>query len=127
MLSEYLKMAGCEIIHSLSSKEGMEAIKDLKPSYFDIIFTDITMETHVSGILLVPKIRWSGYKNCLVIYSTGFNYPIVLLISKIFFKILGADGLLPKDSLKAGDPKLSIISKDAALQFIKSALTDSIK
>jgi len=125
MLSNYLKTAGCEIIHSLSSREGIKALENYGSSYFDIIFTDITMETHVSGILLTPRIRRKGFKNCLVIYSTGFNYPLVLLISKIFFKLLGADGLLPKDSLKEEKPKVTAISRDKRLDFIKSALDNN--
>ena len=127
MLQERFEKNEYTIEHALSSKAGIDLLKQHKQDYFDIIVTDITMETHVSGILIVGKIRKMGFKGCIVIYSTGFNYPIVLKLSWLLFKILGADGLIPKNSLIEGQPFLSRISRDHHLESIDKLLNKIVK
>ena len=80
------------------------------------------METQVSGILLVRKIRKMGFTGCIIIYSTGFNFPIVLMLSRIFFWIMGADGLIPKNSLIDDKPFLTMISHHKYLAIINESL-----
>ena len=122
MIRDRLEKSGCAVEHALSSRSGFDLLSGQQPNHFDIIITDITMETHVSGILLVRKIRKMGFTGCLVIYSTGFNYPIVLLLSRIFFRIMGADGLIPKNSLIDGEPFLTRISRHKHLAIIDESL-----
>ncbi len=119
-----LERLGIEVEHMLSSKTGIEHLQKDDPNRYGIILTDITMETQVSGIFLTRKIRRLGFKGCLVIYSTGFNFPAVLGLSTMFFKILGADALIPKDGLINGKPKLKTISTNQKLDFIRKALIE---
>ena len=122
LLRDRLEKAGCTVEHVLSSRKAIEHLNGDDPNHYQIIITDITMETQVSGILLTRKIRKMGFKGCLVIYSTGFNFRIVLWLSILFFKLFGADGLIPKDGLIDGKPKLTSISRNPLLQKIAASL-----
>jgi len=124
LMREKIGRSGCRIEHMLSSQAGIEHLKNGKVNCYEIIITDITMETQVSGILLTRRIRRMGFKGCLIVYSTGFNSPFVLWISRLFFKLLGADGLIPKDGLLNGRPKLQPISHHPLLKIINSALNE---
>jgi len=124
LIREKIEKAGCQVEHVLSSQAGKEHLQDGGANRYEIIITDITMETHVSGILLAGKIRRMGFKGCLIIYSTGFNYPIVLWMSKLFFRLLGADGLIPKDGLLSSRPELTPITRHPLLKIIAQALKE---
>ena len=122
LLKERLEKAGCSVEHILSSRQAYELFSGENPNSYQIIITDITMETQVSGIFLTGRIRRMGFKGCLVIYSTGFNFKVVLWLSVLFFKLFRADGLIPKDGLIAGKPKLTQISKNPLLCTVAAAL-----
>ena len=122
LLQQKLDKADCTIEHKLSSAEGISFLTSDDPNRFRIIITDITMETQVSGILLSRRIRRSGFMGCLVIYSTGFNFRIVLWLSKFLFRLLGADGLIAKNGFLDGEPKIIKISDNDDLSIIESAL-----
>lgn len=122
LLRERLEKTGCTVEHILSSRQAYEHFSGASPNSYQIIITDITMETQVSGILLTRRIRNMGFKGCMVIYSTGFNFKIVLWLSVLFFKLFRADGLIPKDGLIAGKPELTRISRNPLLGTIASAL-----
>ena len=122
LLQQKLEDTDCTIEHKLSSAAGIGFLTSGDPNRFRIIITDITMETQVSGILLTRRIRRCGFRGCLVIYSTGFNFRIVLWLSKFFFRLLGADGLMAKDGFLDGTPILTKISDNTDLALIESAL-----
>lgn len=118
-----LEEQGCEVEHILSSKASLEHLANIDANHYQLIITDITMETQVSGIQLTYRIRHKiNFRGCLVIYSTGFNHPFVLWMSKLFFRFLGADGLIPKNGLLKGRPKLAAISKNPLLKMVSQAL-----
>lgn len=122
MLRERLEKQGCVVRHELSSQEGFAHLKELHPEHYDMIITDITMETQVSGIYLTWLIRRLGFKGCLIIYSTGFDTPIGLGISRAFFTLFRVNGLIPKNGLKAGSPKLTIIKPHPLMEMVEKAL-----
>ncbi|NQS98279.1 MAG: response regulator [candidate division Zixibacteria bacterium] len=124
MLQERLEQRGCKVEKVLSARDSIKHFSLVEPNHYQIIFTDITMETQVSGIYLTYRIRRRlGFKGCLIIYSTGFNFPIVLWISRLFFRALGADGLIPKRGLIDGRPRLAAISKHPFLKFVGNVLS----
>lgn len=122
MLRERLERTGFAMEHKLSSQDGREHLMEGDANRYGAIITDITMETQVSGILLTYRIRKMGYKGCLIIYSTGFNTAVGMWASAALFKILGADGLIAKDRLKAGVPKMVRLSKHEMLEEVDKAL-----
>jgi len=123
LLKERLEKCGFVFEHKLNSQTGKQHLLEGDSNRYQVIFTDITMESQVSGILLTHKIRRMGFKGCLVVYSTGFNTKIGLWASAALFKILGADGLIAKNGLKAGNPKMLKLSPNASLQKIEDALS----
>ncbi len=123
MLRSRLEDCGCRVKHVLSSRAGIEHLKIKNPNEYQLIITDITMETQLSGIFLVRRIRRMGFRGGLVIYSTGFNTAFMHLISRPFFRALGADGLISKNSLKNGSPVLKLLSGHPALETLKTALS----
>lgn len=123
MLAEKLERKGCMVEYSQSSEEGKLRLNEVPFGHYDLVFTDITMESQVSGIFLTPKIRRMGFKGCLIVYSTGFNFPFVLALSRALFRILGADGLIPKAGLINGRPTLSSISGNPLLKYVEEALS----
>ena len=124
MLQERLEQQGCKVEKVLSAQDSIKHLSIVEPDHYQIIFTDITMETQVSGIGLTYRIRRRlGFKGCLIIYSTGFNFPAVLWISKLLFRAIGADGLIPKNGLIDGKPRLTAISKNPLLRLVETALS----
>jgi CheY-like chemotaxis protein len=127
MLCAKLELCGCEVEHASASKIGLEMLRQKSPGYYHLIISDITMESQISGILLAPKIRALGFKGCLIIYSTGFNFHLVLMLSRLLFKILGADGLIAKNGLSADRPELIKLSGHPLLNLIHHAWSIPIK
>lgn len=71
---------------------------------FDIIITDITMETQTSGLFLARKIYKSGFKGKIIIATTGFDVFGVMFISKYILPIFaGVSYMIPKVPLKKGE------------------------
>ena len=126
MLRDYFEAAGGTVEHVLSSEAGREYLRKNNPGDLDIIVTDITMETQISGILLVRRMRRLGFRGCLLIYSTGFNFTSVLHLSRLFFGLMGADGLLSKASLAGGKPELWAISRCPMLEWARGALQRTV-
>jgi CheY-like chemotaxis protein len=122
ILRERLEKQGFVVCHELSSQAGFAHLKELHPEHYDIIITDITMETQVSGIYLTWLIRRLGFKGCLIIYSTGFNTPVGLWASKLFFQAFRVNGLIPKNGLKAGFPKMTVVKPHRLLETVEKAL-----
>jgi CheY-like chemotaxis protein len=121
MLKDHLEKQGCLVEHILSYQEGLKHLRNIDSNHYQLIITDITMETQISGIILTWQIRHLHFDGCLIIYSTGFNFPMVLGISRLFFHLLGADGLIPKNGLKTGNPRLTLISKHPLLKLVEKA------
>lgn len=123
ILQERLERCDCKTCHAPSSKSGLDTLRSQPSNHFDIVITDITMETQVSGIFLVRRIRRLGFNGCLIIYSTGFNFPLVLQLSRLFFRFLGADGLIPKNRLIEGKPQLTPITRNPLLDLVDKAFS----
>lgn len=71
--SKYSQNQKSNIYTYTSSKE---IIGDLTRTKFDILFIDIDLENHISGIDVAYKIK-EIYQDCLIIYISGYNnyYP----------------------------------------------------
>jgi CheY-like chemotaxis protein len=86
---------------AFNAQEGFEVF--LKND-FSAIISDITMESQVSGLLLVRKIYKSGYKGKIIIATTGFDFPGVMAISSFLLPSFGGVGwMIPKVPLKRGE------------------------
>ena len=90
-----------ETLRANDAKEGWELFQK---ENFHTVISDITMETQTSGLFLIRDIYKSGYKGNIIIATTGFDYPGVMLISKFLLPAFGGVGwMVPKVPLKRGE------------------------
>ena len=86
---------------AFNAKEGFEIFlsKD-----FTAVVSDITMESQISGLLMVRKIYKSGYKGKIIIATTGFDVRGVMLFSQFLLPVYAGVGwMIPKVPLKKGE------------------------
>lgn len=102
MLVGHLAPRGYRFDRARSAGEGMAELVKAGPRGYSLIVTDITMEGHTAGLRLIRKIRRHGYRGVLIVASTGFDFPLVLHLSRPLLTIWGVDVLIPKKPLKSG-------------------------
>jgi hypothetical protein len=87
---------------AIDAKQGFDFFKN-NPTY-DMIVSDITMETQTSGLWMMREIYKSGYKGIMAIASTGFDVWGVMWVSKVFLTwFCGLHWMIPKVPLKRGE------------------------
>jgi len=70
---------------------------------YQMIISDVTMETQTSGLWLMRDIHKDGYTGIKVIASTGFDVFGVMTFSKWFLPLFcGLHWMIPKVPLKKG-------------------------
>lgn len=95
---------------AVDAKAGWELFQ--KNSDYDMVVSDITMETQTSGLWLMRRIYKSGYKGILSIASTGFDVWGVMGFSKYFLVwFCGLHWMIPKVPLKNGTVEWVATSK----------------
>lgn len=86
---------------AIDAKEGWLFFQRNK---YDMVISDITMETQTSGLWMMRRIYLTGYTGSLVIASTGFDVWGVMKLSKIFLPwFCGLQWMIPKVPLKKGE------------------------
>jgi CheY-like chemotaxis protein len=99
-LIQYFESKSCSTKRAYTAKEGDEFFKKEK---FDILVTDITMETQTSGLFLARRIFKSGFQGKIIIATTGFDQWGVLFLGKYFLPYFaGVHYMIPKVPLKKG-------------------------
>ncbi len=100
-LKLYFEKLNINSERAINAKEGYDLF--LLKEYTAII-SDITMETQISGLLLVRKIYKSGYKGKIIIATTGFDVSGVMFFSQFILPIYAGVGwMIPKVPLKKGE------------------------
>lgn len=100
-LEAYFKEKNIITDRAIDAKEGWEYFQ--KNSDYDMIVSDITMETQTSGLWLVRKIYKTKYKGILAIASTGFDVFGVMGFSAVILPwFCGLHWMIPKIPLKQG-------------------------
>lgn len=80
--------------------EGYEMFKSKQ---YHTIITDITMETQTSGLWFARRIYKEGFKGQIIIATTGFDFPGVMLFGKYALPgFAGVGWMIPKVPLKKG-------------------------
>lgn len=99
-LKIFLDEKGISSERAYDAKEGFEKFSK-KP--YGTIITDITMETQTSGLWLARKIYKSDYLGNILIATTGFDFPGIMLLGKYFLPYFaGVKWMIPKVPLKKG-------------------------
>ncbi|MDF3821421.1 response regulator [Leptospira sp. 96542] len=97
----YFNKKNIKTDRAVDATSGWELFQ--KNSKYDIIVSDVTMETQTSGLWMMRKIHKSGYKGVMAIASTGFDVFGVMGFSAWFLPwFCGLDWMIPKVPLKQG-------------------------
>ena len=103
-LKKYFDSLGIYTDRAIDAKQGLDFY--LNNEAYDMIVSDITMETQTSGLWMMRKIAKSGYKGVLAIASTGFDAFGVMRVSSVLLAYFcQLDWMIPKIPLKAGKVK----------------------
>ncbi len=95
-----------QIERARDAEEGFAMLCKNHIEYYDIILTDITMETQISGLIFLRKAQAYGYKGTIIVASTGFDVFGVKTLSCLLLGILGVNYIIPKKNVKNGNPIL---------------------
>ena len=99
LLSEYFSPMGYEIDRAYNAEEGLSLFSKNSSDHYDVIVTDITMESQLAGIYMIKKIHRLGFRGISVIASTGFDVPFGMFFSRLFLRSYGVDYLVPKTTV----------------------------
>ena len=102
MLLAHFEPHGFQFTRAHDAHEGLEVLQRSGTNAYKAIITDITMGSQTAGLKLIRRIRKHGYRGVLIVASTGFDSPFILQVAKPVMNMLGADILIPKRPLKAG-------------------------
>ena len=100
-LSLFFASLSIPTTRAITAEDGY---KKYQAKDYSAIISDITMETQTSGLFLVRRIYREGYKGKLIIATTGFDVPGVMLFGKYFLPLFAGIGwMIPKVPLKKGE------------------------
>lgn len=100
-LKTYFDQKKIQSDRAVDAKQGWELFNKSKD--YDMIVSDVTMETQTSGLWMMRNIYKSGYKGVMVIASTGFDVWGVMPFSAYFLTwFCGLHWMIPKVPLKQG-------------------------
>jgi CheY-like chemotaxis protein len=106
-LIKHYKNLGYDCTRAYTANDGWEKYLTSKSetgkSYFDIIITDITMETQTSGLWFIRRVHRDGFSGQKIIATTGFDVRGVMAISRFILPwFAGISYMIPKVPLKKG-------------------------
>jgi CheY-like chemotaxis protein len=99
LLAEYFEGYGYTIERARNAREGLELYLNHNKDFYDVIVSDITMESQLAGYSMIKKIFRTDYRGTVVFASTGFDVTFGMLISRYLFKKYGVDYLVPKTTV----------------------------
>lgn len=93
-LTDHFTQEGWVCERAYTAREGWEMYKATK---YDMIISDITMETQTSGLWFIRRVHRDGFQGVKIIATTGFDAPGVMAISKwILPWFAGISYMIPK-------------------------------
>jgi CheY-like chemotaxis protein len=104
LLEEYFAPMGYQIERAITAAEGTAKLNEFPPRHFDVLVTDITMESQLAGIFMLGRIKPEQFQGTLVVASTGFDVFGVMPVSRLLFRAYGAHYLVPKTSVLRKEP-----------------------
>ena len=102
ILDEYYVDLGYSIDRAVDGASGYNAVKEKGMEHYQVIVTDITMETQMAGITMLKRLYKEGYRGTVVVASTGFDVPLARPLTKAFLGGMGIDYLVPKTTVLSG-------------------------
>jgi CheY-like chemotaxis protein len=102
LIAHYSK-EGYSCDRAATANEGWEMYSKNRTGY-EMIITDITMETQTSGLWFIRRVHKDGYPGIKIIATTGFDVFGVMTLSRwILPWFAGISYMIPKVPLKKGE------------------------
>lgn len=101
IMNQIYRTNSYQVERANTAEEGWLLIQSKGLEYYNLIVTDITMESQISGLVLWYKLKKSGFKNPVYFASTGFNIKLNYFISGGLLKLLGIKRIIPKNNFHA--------------------------
>lgn len=98
IMQEIYERNGYLVDRANTASEGWNKFQHGGLDYYQLIVTDITMESQISGLVLWYKLKRSGFRNPIYFASTGFNIKLNYFISGGLLKLLGIQRIIPKNN-----------------------------
>lgn len=93
-----------QVTRARSAPDAWKLIKEKGLEYYDIIVTEMTIESHLSGIILAMKLKKAGFKNPVYFASKRFNITFTYILSTGLLRMIGIDRLIPKNAFHIMNP-----------------------
>ncbi|GBF51285.1 two component response regulator receiver protein [Leptospira ryugenii] len=104
-LKLFFDTKGIQSVRARDAREGWTVFQS-DPN-FDVVISDVTMETQTSGLWMMRKIYKSKFPGVMIIASTGFDVAGVMFFSKFILPFFcGLHWMIPKVPLKKGEVQL---------------------
>ncbi|MBN2091275.1 hypothetical protein JW964_16815 [candidate division KSB1 bacterium] len=92
------------VTRARSAPDAWRLIQQNGLEFYDIIVTEITIESHLSGLVLAVKLKKAGFKNPVYFASKRFNITFTYIVSTGLFRMLGIERLIPKNAFHIMNP-----------------------
>ena len=99
ILDEHFAPLGYKSTRAVDAADGLAKFDAEAGDHYDVIVTDITMESQLAGIFMLGKIKQRGYGGTVVVASTGFDVPLVVPLSRACLRGYGVHYLIPKTTV----------------------------
>jgi CheY-like chemotaxis protein len=95
----FQKIGYSQIDRAVTASSGIDMVNRNGISYYDLIVTDLTMESQLAGLRLIRYLKKNAFPKTVIVASTGFDVSIGMLLSRLYFKNKNVRFLLPKAPL----------------------------
>ena len=89
---------GYQVIRAKTSEECWRIVNDYGIGFFNLLVTDLAIESQLAGLFLALRLKKAGFRNPMYFASSGFNETFYYFISTGFLKLLGIQRLIPKSN-----------------------------
>ncbi|MCI0515042.1 response regulator [candidate division KSB1 bacterium] len=103
IMETIFKENGYQVTRAVTAKAAWQLIQVHGVEHFNLLVSDITMESQLAGLYLAIKLKKAGFKNPMYFASTGFNFTFNYFLSGGLLKLLGIQRIIPKNAFHALD------------------------
>ncbi len=104
LLTDFFQPLGFQIERAVDAADGWQKFSAQAPDHYQVLVTDITMESQLAGVYLLRRFRRARYPGTVVVASTGFDQPGGMPLSRLVLRFCGVHYLVPKTTVLAKKP-----------------------
>lgn len=101
ILEKYFARYGYRSTRAVYGHEALRIMQEKGVDAFDLVVTDITMESQLAGISMLRKMHAMGLRSPIIVASTGFDVILAKTLGRFWLKRYGVTYLVPKTTVLA--------------------------